>query len=108
MIHPALLHPFIHYSSGEISPLFPRSLLRFHLLSQDDLNDLARFYEPENAAYPCPTPSWEGAPIPEQRRLFACFIGIGAHVSSATRLPNEIVALLQGAEKHFYRGTHQH
>ena len=80
--------------------MFPRTLLRFHLLSHDELNDLAHFYEPDNPAYPCPTTSWEGSTVAEQRRSFAKFIGL--KINDSEQLSDLAILLMQEIENYIY------
>ena len=67
------LVPLISVRTGLPHPLFPRSLLQYHLLTHDQLDALARHYHQtldageERWMYPCPIPfgkSWCGSSPP--------------------------------------------
>ena len=91
----SFLHPLVHPNTGQVPPNFPRNLIELHLLSQDILDDLGLFYNPETACYPIFTPSWVGKAIGEQRRLFARFIGLKFNPNDVPNITVDIQLLLQ-------------
>ncbi|KAL2756412.1 hypothetical protein ACRALDRAFT_1081720 [Sodiomyces alcalophilus JCM 7366] len=75
------LAPLVQMTSGAVHPRFPRTLLGFWLLTDAELDDLARFYHqrdpgPWKMQYPCPV-TWEGVlTTGQKRRKFGKFIGL--------------------------------
>lgn len=82
------LLPLMSLTTGQPHPKFPRTLLQYHLLSADVLDELASFYIPDTVitnpatgqqvTYPLPTPSWfgEDVSLEEKRFYFGVFIGL--------------------------------
>lgn len=84
------LHPLVSSANGEQHPNFPRNLAAFHLLTKEQLADLARFYHQnyprvkESDWYPGPVQPWIGAQYEPyyddleevQRYRFGWFIGL--------------------------------
>ena len=58
------LIPLVSVSTGLAHPEFPTSLLQYHLLTHEQVDDLARWYHQvsppvaETWKYPCPIPGW--------------------------------------------------
>ncbi|RWQ96376.1 hypothetical protein C8Q69DRAFT_242834 [Paecilomyces variotii] len=96
--HPAFFHAVKHLSSP-LAPLvsittglphrdFPRTLLAYHLLTSDQLDDIARHYHqvwppmPETFGYPIRVPAWVGTgreyelDIETKRRRLGRFMGL--------------------------------
>ncbi|KAK4042113.1 hypothetical protein C8A01DRAFT_33877 [Parachaetomium inaequale] len=75
------LAPLVQLTTGAIHPSFPRTLLAFWLLTDDQLDALAHFYHQRTPCqwtrqYPCPV-SWPaGLSIEEKRRKLGRFIGL--------------------------------
>ncbi|KAK3366439.1 hypothetical protein B0H63DRAFT_405431 [Podospora didyma] len=64
-----------------IHPEFPKSVLEYWLLSEDQLDSIARFYdqsEPSELSqrYPCPILWQRDLSVEDKRRLIGMFIGI--------------------------------
>lgn len=82
------LRPFVSCVNGKKHPDFPPNLLAFHLLTSQQLDNLARFYHQvhprvkETTFYPRPMEAWIGVPDEKsvdedtKRRRFGCFIGL--------------------------------
>ncbi|WDK14187.1 hypothetical protein CGRA01v4_05468 [Colletotrichum graminicola] len=75
------LAPLVQMSTGAIHPAFPATLLNFWLLTEDQLDDLARFYHqrspsPWSGQYPCPITWQSGLSLEEKRRKIGKFIGL--------------------------------
>ena len=75
------LSPLVQITTGAVHPSFPRSVLQFWLLTDQQLEDLAHFYHQRtpsvlSAHYPCPI-SWSSdLPLEEKRRKIGKFIGL--------------------------------
>jgi len=75
------LAPLVQLTTGLVHPNFPRTLLAFWLLTEDQLDDLAHFYHQRTPCewtqhYPCPV-SWPpGLTLEEKRRKLGKFIGL--------------------------------
>lgn len=79
---------FVSLTSGRPHPEFPTSILRYHLLQDDQLDCLARHYHqvwpptPETFRYPKPIQAWLGTPdeytldTETKRTRMARFIGL--------------------------------
>lgn len=93
------LHPLISVTTSLPHPSFPNTLLAFHLLTHDQLDDLARYYHqvcpplPETGMYPIVmTPAWieredhgQGSvDLETKRRRFGRFIGLRGCASPTT------------------------
>ena len=68
------LAPLVSITTGEPHPAFPRSILHYHLLTSDQLDDLSRYYHqvwppvPETFGYPIRIPAWVSMePEPESK-----------------------------------------
>ncbi|KAK1972981.1 hypothetical protein LY78DRAFT_649906 [Colletotrichum sublineola] len=75
------LAPLVQMSTGAVHPAFPATLLNFWLLTEDQLDDLARFYHqrspsPWSGQYPCPITWQSGLSLGEKRRKIGKFIGL--------------------------------
>ncbi|EYE95983.1 uncharacterized protein EURHEDRAFT_43256 [Aspergillus ruber CBS 135680] len=90
------LHPLISATTGLQHPYFPRTLLSYHLLTSDQLDELARHYHqvtppvPGTFSYPVAIPAWVDAHVhahgneymmdevdlKTKRRRFGRFIGL--------------------------------
>jgi hypothetical protein len=87
------LVPLISVTSGLPHPTFPRSILQYHLLTHDQLDELARFYHQvtppvsETFRYPAMIPAWvnlnkedeEGEQVVDletKRRRWGRFVGL--------------------------------
>ncbi|KAK3366597.1 hypothetical protein B0H63DRAFT_405510 [Podospora didyma] len=67
-----------------IHPHFPNSVLGFWLLSEDQLDSIAQFYDQaEQSEYPCPILWRMDLCLADKRKLIGMFIGI---------VPNEAVS----------------
>jgi hypothetical protein len=76
------LSPIVQISTGAVHPAFPKTLLNFWLLTEDQLDSLALFYHQRypnefTMAYPCPV-EWPstGLTIADKRRKMGRFIGL--------------------------------
>jgi hypothetical protein len=75
------LAPLVQLTTGTVHPAFPRNLLAFWLLTDDQLEQLAHFYHQRTpcawtAHYPCPI-SWSaGLSLEDKRRKQGKFIGL--------------------------------
>ena len=75
------LAPLVQLTTGRVHPDFPRSLLAFWLLTDEQLDALAHFYHqrtpgPWTRHYPCPV-SWPpGLTLEQKRRKLGKFIGL--------------------------------
>ena len=84
------LSPLVHICSGEPHPDFPVTILQFWLLSDTQLESLARFYHqdtpgPYTRQYPCPITWSPGLSLEEKRRKIGKFIGLrGCHTPMRT------------------------
>jgi hypothetical protein len=94
--HPCFLHrlqylarpliPLVSVTTGHAHPAFPRTILAFHLLTSDQLDDLSRHYHqvwppvPETYSYPLHVPAWVGTrkevDLDTKRHRFGRFIGL--------------------------------
>ncbi|KAH8885172.1 hypothetical protein GQ53DRAFT_660264 [Thozetella sp. PMI_491] len=75
------LAPLVQVTSGEVHQAFPRNLLSFWLLTDEQLDSLAVFYhqrDPSNwtLQYPCPIVWRPGMTVEEKRRKLGKFIGL--------------------------------
>jgi hypothetical protein len=82
------LVPLVSVTTGQPHPAFPRTILAFHLLTSDQLDDLSRHYHqvwppvPETFNYPIHIPAWVGtgkegeADLDTKRRRFGRFVGL--------------------------------
>ncbi|GAD94118.1 conserved hypothetical protein [Paecilomyces variotii No. 5] len=82
------LAPLVSITTGLPHPDFPRTLLAYHLLTWDQLDDIARHYHqvwppvPETFGYPIQVPAWVGAnsefdlDIETKRRRLGRFMGL--------------------------------
>ncbi|KAK5987305.1 hypothetical protein PT974_11430 [Cladobotryum mycophilum] len=75
------LSPLVQLTTGRIHPDFPRTVLQFWLLTDEQLEDLAQFYHqrtpsPWSGQYPCPVDWRSDAPLEEKRRKMGRFIGL--------------------------------
>ncbi|GJN73010.1 hypothetical protein PLIIFM63780_007073 [Purpureocillium lilacinum] len=75
------LSPLVQLTTGAVHPHFPRTVLQFWLLTDDQLESLAAFYHqrdqsPWSAQYPCPVVWRSDLPLEEKRRRMGRFIGL--------------------------------
>ncbi|KAL2156988.1 hypothetical protein VTH06DRAFT_8829 [Thermothelomyces fergusii] len=80
------LSPLVQITTGRVHPAFPRTLLAFWLLTEEQLDALAHFYHQRTPCqwtwqYPCPVPwpaSWRtaGLTVEQKRRKLGRFIGL--------------------------------
>ncbi|KAL2269806.1 hypothetical protein VTJ83DRAFT_1990 [Remersonia thermophila] len=89
------LAPLVQLTTGRVHPAFPRTVLAFWLLTDAELDDLARFYHqrtpgPWTARYPCPV-AWpdrgRGMSTEQKRRRMGRFIGLRGCESPVGRGP---------------------
>ncbi|KAJ5085697.1 hypothetical protein N7532_010468 [Penicillium argentinense] len=88
------LNPMVNSITGEAAPGWPENVLQYHLLSENQLNNLARFFGqvfPANTtthSYPRTFRPWIGAPdedstsIERKRSSFGYFIGLYDYIPS--------------------------
>ncbi|KAK0383148.1 hypothetical protein NLU13_9061 [Sarocladium strictum] len=76
------LSPIVQISTGAVHPAFPKTLLNFWLLTEEQLDSLALFYHQRypnefTMSYPCPV-EWPatGLTIADKRRKMGRFIGL--------------------------------
>lgn len=75
------LSPILHIATGEVHPRFPKTMLHFWLLVDEELEDLAHFYHQRTpsehtAHYPCVVAWHSDFPLEHKRRMFGRFIGL--------------------------------
>ncbi|KAM0437569.1 hypothetical protein ACHAPT_001933 [Fusarium lateritium] len=75
------LAPLVQLTTGAIHPAFPTTVLKFWLLTDDQLESLAHFYHqrtpsPWTNQYPCPIAWSSELPLEEKRRKMGRFIGL--------------------------------
>lgn len=75
------LQPLVQVTTGNVHPSFPRTLLGFWLLTEPELDEMARFYHqrtpgPHSAKYPCPITWGPNLTLDEKRRKIGKFIGL--------------------------------
>ncbi|EEU48428.1 uncharacterized protein NECHADRAFT_74556 [Fusarium vanettenii 77-13-4] len=75
------LAPLVQLTTGAIHPAFPTTVLKFWLLTDDQLESLAHFYHqrtpnPWTNQYPCPITWSSELPLEEKRRKMGKFIGL--------------------------------
>ncbi|CRK35110.1 hypothetical protein BN1708_006625 [Verticillium longisporum] len=75
------LQPLVQVTTGNVHPSFPRTLLGFWLLTEPELDEMARFYHqrtpgPHSAKYPCPITWGPSLTLDEKRRKIGKFIGL--------------------------------
>jgi hypothetical protein len=75
------LAPLVQIDTGLAHPSFPSTLLSYHVLTVQELDDLAHFYHqrtpgPFTARYPQPMNWGESLPLEEKRRKFGKFVGL--------------------------------
>ena len=75
------LQALVQVTTGAAHPDFPRTLLAYWLLTDEQLDDLAAFYHQKvrcdwTLEYPCPVPWPPGMTIDQKRRRIGRFIGL--------------------------------
>lgn len=75
------LAPLVQLTTGAVHKAFPTTVLKFWLLTDDELEDLAFFYHqkfpcPWTTQYPCPIVWNSELPLEEKRRKMGRFIGL--------------------------------
>jgi hypothetical protein len=111
------LAPLVSLSSGEKHDSFPKTLLNFHLLTGEQLDDLAHFYHqrtpsPWSQHYPHPIhTTWRNnACLEDKRRRFGKFIGLRGYESPLNLLTEDDIfeeirrVREQAAEEEEFRG----
>ncbi len=75
------LVPLVRFTTGQVHPSFPKTLLHYHLLTDAELEGLAHFYHQRTPSmytefYPKPMNWKQGLSIAEKRRKFGKFCGL--------------------------------
>ncbi|KAI1799790.1 hypothetical protein F4811DRAFT_557441 [Daldinia bambusicola] len=87
------LAPLVQLTTGEIHAAFPATLLKFWLLTDAELEELAHFYHQRTPCrwtfhYPCPIAWSSDMPLEEKRRRIGRFIGLrGCETPTAANAP---------------------
>jgi hypothetical protein len=98
------LAPLVQLTTGAVHPDFPRTLLAFWLLTDDQLDALAHFYHQRTpcywtAQYPCPVTWPPGLSLEEKRRKLGKFIGLrGCDTPIEALVAGEVVERLRRSE----------
>ncbi|KAM0332456.1 hypothetical protein ACHAQA_002737 [Verticillium albo-atrum] len=98
------LLPLVQVTTGAVHPSFPRTLLRFWLLTEAELDEMARFYHqrtpgPHSLKYPCPITWGPHLTLDDKRRKIGKFIGLKGCLtpvavrSAREKKPRELEAL---------------
>lgn len=91
------LSPLVQVTTGLVHPDFPRKMLQFWLLTNEQLEDMAGFYHQRTPnclrmQYPCPI-SWDSnLPLEEKRRKIGKFIGLRGCETPVWLLTEEQIA----------------
>ncbi|KAK3311264.1 uncharacterized protein B0T15DRAFT_68145 [Chaetomium strumarium] len=99
------LAPLVQLTTGAVHRDFPRTLLAFWLLTDEQLNELAHFYHQRTpchwtAQYPCPVTWPPGLSLEEKRRKLGKFIGLrGCDTPIEALVAGEVVQRLQRSEE---------
>ncbi|KAK4237850.1 origin recognition complex subunit 3 N-terminus-domain-containing protein [Achaetomium macrosporum] len=99
------LAPLVQLTTGAVHPDFPRTLLAFWLLTDDQLDGLAHFYHQRTPChwteqYPCPVTWPPGLSLEEKRRKLGKFIGLrGCDTPIGALVAGEVVQQLQRSEE---------
>ncbi|SPQ19409.1 153539dd-a6df-4d82-8931-23e958d66717 [Thermothielavioides terrestris] len=91
------LAPLVQLTTGQVHPAFPRTLLAFWLLTDEQLESLAHFYHQRTPCrwtrhYPCPVAWPPGMTLEEKRRKLGRFIGLRGCETPIERLVSDEVA----------------
>lgn len=92
------LAPLVQLTTGFVHPAFPKTVLNFWLLTDEQLEALAQFYHqktpgPWTAQYPCPITWNSNLPLEEKRRKMGKFIGLrGCESPILLKTEEEIMA----------------
>lgn len=75
------LAPLVQMTTGAVHPSFPTTLLKFWLLTEQQLDDLAHFYHqrtpgPWTLQYPCPITWSPDLKLEDKRRKMGKFMGL--------------------------------
>ena len=75
------LSPLVQITTGQIHPDFPKTVLQFWLLTDQQLEELAHFYHQRtpsflSAQYPCPVNWSSDLSLEDKRRKMGRFIGL--------------------------------
>ncbi|KAK4131871.1 hypothetical protein BT67DRAFT_444287 [Trichocladium antarcticum] len=103
------LAPLVQLTTGAVHPSFPRTLLAFWLLTDDQLDQLAHFYHQRTpcawtAHYPCPVRWRPGMGLEEKRRKLGRFIGLrGCETPAWEVVPAEVAGRLGRSEEEIAR-----
>ncbi|KAI1356521.1 hypothetical protein F5Y01DRAFT_323913 [Xylaria sp. FL0043] len=91
------LAPLVQLPTGKIHPSFPMTLLKFWLLTDEELEELAHFYHQRTPNqytlhYPCPVNWSSDMSLEEKRRKIGRFIGLrGCESPIRVRTEDEIM-----------------
>jgi hypothetical protein len=97
------LAPLVQLSSGRVHPSFPQTLLRYHLLTDAELEDLAHFYHQRTPCaltshYPKPMNWKQGLTVNEKKRKWGRFMGLrGCESPVVVKTEEEIWEEARGA-----------
>ncbi|KAH7133571.1 hypothetical protein EDB81DRAFT_105884 [Dactylonectria macrodidyma] len=107
------LAPLIELDKGAVHPAFPRTVLNFWLLTDEQLESLAQFYHQKTPSrfsrmYPCPIVWNSHMSLEDKRRRMGRFIGLrGCESPIMPKTEEEIMAELrqarQAAEEEMWR-----
>ncbi|KAH6997630.1 hypothetical protein BGZ61DRAFT_337376 [Ilyonectria robusta] len=107
------LAPLIELDKGGVHPAFPRTVLNFWLLTDEQLESLAQFYHQKtpnefSRLYPCPITWSPDMTLEEKRRRMGKFIGLrGCESPIMLKTEEEIMAEVrlarQAAEEEMWR-----
>jgi hypothetical protein len=94
------LSPLVQVTTGLVHPAFPRKMLQFWLLTDEQLEDMARFYHQRSppgsgglrTQYPCPITWSSDLPLEEKRRKIGKFIGLRGCETPVWLLTEEEIA----------------
>lgn len=98
------LSPLVQVTTGLVHPAFPRKMLQFWLLTDEQLEDMARFYHQRSPGgsgsgggglrtqYPCPITWCSDLPLEEKRRKIGKFIGLRGCETPVWLLTEEEIA----------------
>lgn len=111
------LSPLVQVTTGLVHPAFPRKMLQFWLLTDEQLEDMARFYHQRSSSsssspppsggsssnnsnnssslrtqYPCPITWSSDLPLEEKRRKIGKFIGLRGCETPVWLLTEEEIA----------------
>ncbi|KYK55417.1 beta-xylosidase [Drechmeria coniospora] len=93
------LSPLVQLTTGAVHAHFPRNVLQFWLLTDDQLESLAVFYHQRTPCswttqYPCPIAWRSDLPLEEKRRRMGRFIGLRGCDDAGS--PADVAAIMGG------------